>query len=135
MGNRAFIPTDGVHEIEREPFNYNVESRKSPKTYRVELEKYNWNGWCGCPKFEFSMQPLLERGANPASNLRCWHIDRARDFFIRKWGPVMAAQYYKNNGEQPPAQPERFGHGQPPKPESTGRDYTLDDRKKYHAKS
>lgn len=71
-----------VQPIEGEPLRFFVASRRpGVEHYLVDLEEYNFNGWCPCEDFEFRMKPSLERGAAPAPTLRCWHIKQARRFF------------------------------------------------------
>ena len=80
-----------IVEIEGEHFRFHVGSRvKGRKAYLVDLEEYRWNGACSCEHFEYRMRPLLEQGAFPSKDLRCWHIEHARDKLLRSLLPQIA---------------------------------------------
>lgn len=81
-----------VTPIAGEHHSFEVRSRTGPTPYRVVLDVYNWNGWCGCQNFEFACQPDLERGAWPNEALRCWHIRRARAYYLDEIGRTMERQ-------------------------------------------
>jgi len=72
----------GVEPIEGETFRFLVASRSGGEPYLVDLEGYWFNGWCGCMAFATKCEPRLSRGEKPAARLRCWHINRARDYFF-----------------------------------------------------
>lgn len=67
-----------VEPISGELFRFYVKSRSTANWHLVDIEEYNWNGWCSCIDFEMRDQPFLERGAFPTNSLRCWHIRKAR---------------------------------------------------------
>lgn len=69
-----------VRPDEDEPFSYWVMSSDGQNEYKVQLHLYHFNGWCGCPNFEFACWPELSRGALPDQKLKCKHIKRARDY-------------------------------------------------------
>lgn len=113
IGKRSHLKDEGVEGIPNEPFRFYVQSRTARQQYLVDLEEFGWNGACSCQRFTFKCLPLLKMGAHPAGHLRCWHIERARDWFIRTIGPKIAANYYSRGNtkgqlprtkEKPPEQ-------------------------------
>ena len=92
-----------VEEIPGEHFRFHVISRTEPsQKYLVDLEGYRFNGWCGCERFKFACEPKLSRGATPGDVFRCWHIRRARSYFMDIIFPKLAAAFH---GQQNPTKP------------------------------
>lgn len=76
-------------EFERHTFH--VQSRSEGRgNYKVYLDAYDWNGACNCQHFEFRMRPELERFAMPSDGLRCWHIKKARSYYLDELGRAMS---------------------------------------------
>jgi hypothetical protein len=92
-----------VEEIAGEFFRFHVISRTNPaQKHLVDLEAYKWNGWCQCERFQFACDPQVSRGAKPDDVNRCWHLKRARSYFLDTILPKLA-QALKTPG--PPDQP------------------------------
>jgi hypothetical protein len=84
-----------VEPVPGEPFSFDVQSRRRVKmVHRVQIDAFAFNGRCSCEAFTFDCLPLLLRGALPSSGLRCWHIGKARDYWIEWMGPQFAKKFY-----------------------------------------
>src|SRR5437773_724807 len=71
-----------VEPIAGELFRFHVRSRSRPgEAWLVDIEEYDFNGFCSCETFIFRMQPLLERGER-GPHLRCYHLNVARMFLL-----------------------------------------------------
>jgi hypothetical protein len=61
---------------------YWVESRTpGQEPHRVDLQRYNANGFCDCEAFRFKCAKYLVRRALPSIRLECWHIQQAKRYF------------------------------------------------------
>lgn len=90
------IKSDTVQEIAGEPFRFKVASRSTSQRWLVEIETYDGIGSCDCPGFRFYKQPKLEMGERDIS-LRCYHIERARDFLLDKLIAQINAEWRKQS--------------------------------------
>jgi hypothetical protein len=66
---------------------YHVKSKAGSGFYLVDLSEYHGHGKCGCPSFEFRMEPLVkERKAGQALNYdwMCDHLRAARWHFTNE---------------------------------------------------
>lgn len=62
-----------------------VESRtEGVLPHRVDLQRYNANGFCDCDNFKYKMNPALADGAMPQPALECWHIKQAKRYLLFK---------------------------------------------------
>lgn len=87
-----------VRHDEYEPFTLRVQSRTSSGgNYRVCLNAYQWNGLCNCQDFTMRKQPELERGEPPSERLRCWHIKRARAYYLDEVGRKLEQTQLQTN--------------------------------------
>jgi len=84
-----------VESIAGELLRFHVQSRTvEGLSHLVDLEEYGFNGFCGCQDFDFRKRVLAQKMNGERS--RCWHIDRARDFFIDAVLKKMAENFYKS---------------------------------------
>src|SRR4051812_22136675 len=97
---------EDVEEIGHEHFRFYVISR-ADQTHKhlVDLEGYRFNGWCGCERFKFACEPELSRGAKPDDRLRCWHIKRARSYFMDNILPKLAEALHGPKAPAPVVNP------------------------------
>jgi hypothetical protein len=81
-GGRRVLLEDGVTaQVGGEPLCYLVKSADDPAAeYRVELEPYSGNGWCGCDDFEARRWKAAREGKTPGVHTRCRHIMMALMF-------------------------------------------------------
>jgi len=107
----------GVSPIPCEPLRFHVRSRTRSQVWLVDLEEYGFNGKCDCENFRFVHLPRLredkEKGVKKWR--RCYHIQRAFEFYGALHSRLMAQEYYKRQ------QPENDGK----------KVYTLDPTKTY----
>lgn len=99
-----------VHPDHYEQHTFYVDSRVKGRNrgpYRVVLNAYSWNGWCSCWDFYFNKEKHLSKGAFPSEELRCFHIKRARAYWVDVLGP-MVDKLLKERHE---ATPQTFGTG------------------------
>lgn len=95
-------PVPWVVRLEGHWFVYDVQSISEPaRPRRVDIEAYNWNGDCDCPRMKFK-RGELERGAKPDDKMRCSHIKAARSFALDEVMPMLAAAL---GGKKPPEKP------------------------------
>ncbi len=59
--------------------------------YVVDLEAFDWNGKCDCPKFAFNFEKHLKAGAAPAPRWQCKHLDDVSFYFRVQILPKLAA--------------------------------------------
>ena len=83
-----------VFPIAGEWLCFTVRSRSRPRMeHRIELEAYNFNGFCSCENFEFHLNGKLKRGERDSigDRYRCPHIRAARNWLLdRKLLPQIA---------------------------------------------
>ena len=87
-----------IEPITGEPLRFHVQSRTVENLkHLVDLEEYNFNGFCGCQDFDFRKRMIAER--RNGERARCWHIEQARDFFINDILKKMAENFYGKANE------------------------------------
>lgn len=86
-------PLNSVQDVQPiEGLRFYVRSRRDwNKAHLVDLSEYRGNGQCACQNFEFRMKGLLEKGAYPAENLQCYHINRALKWLAMELVPKLSA--------------------------------------------
>lgn len=85
-----------VDPIVGEPLRFHVQSRTvEDLKYLVDLEEYGFNGFCGCQDFDFRKRMIAQK--MNGERARCWHIERARDFFIDMVLKKMARNFYESS--------------------------------------
>lgn len=82
-----------IEPIDR--FTYRVKSDSGGHYYHVDLEAYNFGGFCDCSDFKCRREPRLSRGEKPTDALRCKHIRAARTYFLDEIFPILAKQLTK----------------------------------------
>lgn len=105
MAAKSLVPLSQIYpEVKPDEFEkhtFTVQSRsEAVKPYRVYLDAYSWNGMCNCADFEFRFRPHLERGENPGDDKRCWHIKRARSYYLDEIGRQMDEQLQTQKNER-----------------------------------
>jgi hypothetical protein len=63
------------------PLRWFVPSRSRGKNgveHLVDLGSYNGAGSCTCEHFTFTLDRVLQMGAKPSDDVRCFHIKEAR---------------------------------------------------------
>lgn len=96
--------TTGVIHLER--FRFHVQSRgRSNLKHLVDLEALGWNGQCGCEAFIACRKRWLAAGKESSARTRCWHVERARSFFIETYGPLLSAAMDKPHPMQRTGRP------------------------------
>jgi hypothetical protein len=91
--------------IDGEDLCFLVRSESRPRIkFRVELEPYDFNGWCACERFEFNYQPKLEKGERAAAGsdrLRCKHLKFIRNVLLDCRVIPLIANRSKGKNERP----------------------------------
>lgn len=65
------------------PLRYMVGSHSREEVkHLVEVNAFDGNGKCACEHFRFRCEPLLREGAKPSEELRCHHINEAREHML-----------------------------------------------------
>lgn len=70
-----------VFPINGEPTRFHVLGSNGIR-YLVDLASWSGNGQCGCPHFEYRLEPKLRLGAEPGREMRCKHLAAARDYAL-----------------------------------------------------
>lgn len=71
-----------VRPVEGDFLCYFVQSQSERGAeHLVDLTTYRGNGACSCTHFNVRLRKMLEDGAFPDSDLRCKHIERAREYY------------------------------------------------------